>query len=85
MKNDGCEGYSSFNGESTEYECEYEFADDCGDCMFGNQGGKTDPRVDPRKEDDCPQCKHDEVCTGGCESELSEYSTYKFEKKEENA
>ena len=82
---DGCKGYSSFNGERTEYDCEYEFADDCGSCMFGNHGGKRDPRVDPDKEDeaDCPQCKHDEVCAGGCESRWSDHPPYRFERKEE--
>ena len=45
---DGCKGYSSFNGEYTEYECEYEFAGDvtCDDCIFGSCGGNQDPRVE---------------------------------------
>ena len=53
-KEDGCKGYSSFDGESTEYDCEYEFASevDCGDCMFGNHGGKSDPRVDTSEDNE---------------------------------
>lgn len=54
MKDKGCLGYSTFNGESTEYECGYEFAGDidCEDCMFGSCGGMMDPSVDPREDDE---------------------------------
>jgi hypothetical protein len=86
-KDDGCKGYSTFNGESTEYDCDYEFAGDinCEDCIFGPCEGTRDPRVDPSEDDEegCPQCKHNEVCTGGCESEWSDRPPYKFELKEE--
>ena len=88
---DGCKGYSSFNGESTEYDCEYEFADDCGSCMFGNHGGKNDPRVDPNKEDEeelpeCTECKYHEqeyVPCRFCKVLFHENETNHFEQKEE--
>ena len=83
---DGCKGYSTNTQDGTEYDCEYEFADDCGDCMFGGHGGTHDPRIDLSKEDDpddCSSCKHDEYCLGGCESGFYEKPIYKFEKKEE--
>jgi hypothetical protein len=51
---DKCLGYSSFNGESTEYDCDHEFAcsTSCEDCIYGPCGGKVDPRIDPDLEEE---------------------------------
>lgn len=51
---DRCLGYSSFNGESTEYDCDHEFAGsiNCEDCIYGPYDGKVDPRVDPDEEEE---------------------------------
>ena len=52
--NEGCLGYSDFNGESTEYDCEYEFSGEtcCEECIFGPFKGNKDPRVDPYAEEE---------------------------------
>ena len=54
MRDEGCKGYSEFNGEGTDYECEYEFSGEvtCDECIFGSCGGKFDPRIDPHEDDD---------------------------------
>jgi|GEM_PF-4575258 len=88
-KNTECKGYSSFNGESTEYDCEYEFAGEvtCDECIFGSCGGTKDPRVDTFQteiDDDCPNCKHESHCPGGCETDRP-LTKYRFEDKEETA
>ena len=85
-KEDGCKGYSEVTQDGTEYECGYEFADVCDDCLFGGCGGTNDPRIDSSQleiDDDCDNCKHEEVCKGGCESGQTVDCGYKFERKEE--
>jgi hypothetical protein len=49
---DRCLGYSSFDGEVTEYNCDHEFPTDCEDCIYGPCDGKIDPRVDPDIEEE---------------------------------
>jgi hypothetical protein len=53
---EGCQGYSSFNGEGLEYDCDYEFGEDCGSCLFNSnlplECRKVDPRVDPNEEEE---------------------------------
>ena len=57
-ENKGCLGFSEFNGESVEYDCEYEFSGevDCGSCIFNHnlpiECRKQDPRVDPYAEEE---------------------------------
>lgn len=38
----GCKG--TRNSYSGEYDCGYKTWLDCGECMFGNHGGRKDPR-----------------------------------------
>jgi len=55
---EGCLGFSEFNGESTEYDCEYEFSGevDCGSCIFNHniplECRTQDPRLDPYAEEE---------------------------------
>ena len=51
---DRCLGFSNFDGESTEYECDHEFsvAINCEDCKYGPYHGGIDPRIDPDLEEE---------------------------------
>ena len=42
----GCLGHWSYSPDGNEYDCDYEFACNCEDCVFGACGGKYDPRYD---------------------------------------
>lgn len=43
-KTDFCKGYWSRTVDGNEFDCEYNTSIDCGECMFGEHGGKKDPR-----------------------------------------
>lgn len=47
-----------------------------------SEHGEVADDEDEVVEDDCPDCKHDSYCKGGCESGTNPNPEFKFERKE---